>query len=301
MDYMNHQLSLRHTKMGQVKFLWENAKKCGDTLSLLAVNSLIDEVKLTPKPALVDSKSNGAHKDLNIDLMLRSANSLKKAFRKMAETSFMKEPSVELLNELSSIGKDGEKAMFSETSGINTHKGAIWSLGLLISAIAMENSMVEPYKIAETAGKLARLKTTLLQDEETNGMKVKKIFGVNGARGEAEEDFIHVTKFALPCLQNARSKGLPENEARLDALVSLISELDDTCLLHRGGIKALSAAKESAKRIIMSGGTSTKEGFIELMKMDEKLLLLNASPGGSADLLAATLLIDSYLNLKANI
>ena len=266
------------------------------SLAALAVRALIEEADLTPKPGLVDQRGCGAHADLNLDLMHRSACSLFPYFRAMAGASGGKVPSVELRKQLASIGRDGECAMYAATGGSNSHKGAIWALGLLVSAAVLCSGTPEPLAIASMAGSIARFPDSRTLQMDANGIRVQQKYGVNGARGEAQEGFPHVVRIGLPALLKARSQGMPENNAKLDALVAIMAELDDTCLLHRGGMRALNAAKQGARLVLHEGGTSTTRGLNMLFQLDAELLKLNASPGGSADLLAATLFLDSVAN-----
>lgn len=287
MDYINLQLSLRTGKMNnynEIEFLAKNA-----------VKALVDEATLTPKPGLVDKNNCGAHKDLNLDLMLRSANTLYSTFLEIAEASFSKLPSNKLWKDLSQIGLKGEKAMLNETNGINTHKGEIWALGLLVCGAAMNIEYADTQKIAVLASKMACYNRT---SEISNGFYALQDYGVTGARGEAQAAFPHVIDVALPTLYNSRKQGSSECKARIDALISLIAVVDDTCILHRGGMKALIETKNSAKEIIHNGGANTEEGFNSIIKLDEKLIKLNVSPGGSADLLAAALFLDSIKNRR---
>lgn len=105
----------------------------------------------------------------------------------------------------------------------------------------------------------------------------------------------------LPALQEARARGASEVEARLDALVALIASVDDTCILHRGGEEALGEAKKGADAVMQAGGTSTEAGRRALVRLDGLLTSHNASPGGSADLLAATLFLDRLHNLTGGV
>src|SRR6266576_4103578 len=106
-------------------------------LASLAVRALIEEAELTPKPALVDRRGPGAHTDLSLTLMKRSARSLGPSFELMALASFRQIPSQTLREDLGAIGRWAEQSMMHTTGGANTHRGAIWSLGLLLSAVAM--------------------------------------------------------------------------------------------------------------------------------------------------------------------
>lgn len=276
--------------------MWETSKTCSEYLGKLAVYALLEEAKLSPKPALVDYFNSGAHKDLNIDIMISSANALLECFSEIANVAYLNEPSKELQEIISRIGIKGEERMYQETKGVNTHKGAIFTLGLLVAAAAINKPGTSTEEIVQTASLIASHFPERNPETITNGYKVTEKFGVLGARGEAEAGFPHVLNYGLPTLEKSRKNHIPEIFARIDALLSIMSSLDDTCLLHRGGMEALLLTQKSAKEIIMLGGITTRSGRRAFDKLDSDLLELNASPGGSADLLAATLFLDK-LNL----
>jgi len=278
--------------------MWNNAENCSQLLGRLAVSALMDEAKLTPKPALVDMKSSGAHTDLNIDLMLRSAQALKSTFEEIGRVAFSQRPSQIIQEQIAVIGRLGEVTMLNETGGTNTHKGAIWALGLLTAGAAMNKYGTSVQNIASTAGALARYFNPSRIDKISNGLRMRQNYGVQGAKGEAQSGFPHVINVALPALYKARKSGIPEALARIDTLIALIANLDDTCLLHRGGMEALMVAKNRARKVLDVGGVSIKEGWSEFQKLDSELIARNASPGGSADLLAATLFLDSLSRIK---
>ncbi|HHW37254.1 MAG TPA: triphosphoribosyl-dephospho-CoA synthase [Bacillales bacterium] len=251
-----------------------------------AVQSLIEEVELTPKPGLVDMANTGAHHDLTVELMKKSAESLKETFVEIAYISHGLEPSQSIREKIAAIGREGEKRMLQATNGVNTHKGAIWALGLLVSASAMDKGTFSIEEIASTSGAIARFSDRYCPVAATNGSKVINKFGVNGAKGEAQQGFPHIIRFSIPMLKKARAFGLTEEFARLMTLLSLMAHLDDTCILHRGGLEALSYAKQQAIALLKTGKLET------LKKLDKEFTRRNISPGGSADLLAATLLLD---------
>ncbi|WP_085506033.1 triphosphoribosyl-dephospho-CoA synthase [Thalassobacillus devorans] len=272
---------------------WKDAESCGKALSELVVKALIEEAELTPKPGLVDRNDSGAHEDLNFEKMIISANSLKSTFRDIGIAAFLKKPSQDLRESIAEIGRHGEKKMFEATGGTNTHKGAIWALGLLVASIAGQSQRTSLGRIANSAGEIACFIDRKAPQTSTNGSNVQKHFGVQGARGEAQQGFPHVIEVALPVLREARERGLTETLARLETLIHLIARVDDTCILHRGGMDALTSAKKSAETIIQLGGVSTSEGWRGLDQLEKTLLSYNASPGGSADLLAVVLFLDS--------
>src|SRR5580692_8115657 len=127
-----------------------------DHLATLATQSLIAEAELTPKPGLVDRRGSGAHNDLSLDLMRLSATVLQPFFAAMSSNSADKEVNTSLREQLAKIGRGAERAMFKATHGANTHKGAIWTLGLLVGAAARRVSQ-SAQEIATVAGAIARL------------------------------------------------------------------------------------------------------------------------------------------------
>jgi triphosphoribosyl-dephospho-CoA synthase len=261
-----------------------------------AVAALIDEACLTPKPALVDRRGSGAHRDLSLDTMLRSAHALRPTFFALARAAVDQEPSQRLREQLARIGREGELAMLRATDGSNAHRGAIWIVGLLCAAAAMSPlALDEPVEICGQAAAIARFDDRFAPSPTTlsNGARVSQRFGVAGARGQAAEGFPHVLEAGLPALRRSRANGATEDEARLDALLAIIATLDDTCLLHRGGRVALEAAQTGARDALQAGGAARPQGRAALVRLDQRLTELNASPGGAADLLAATLFLDT--------
>jgi triphosphoribosyl-dephospho-CoA synthase len=257
-----------------------------------AVRALILEALLTPKPALVDQRGPGAHRDLDLGKLLRSARALRGTFHRMALDAGTGTAGVRLRERLGWLGRCGERAMLEATGGSNAHRGAIWVLGLLVASLALAGSDAAPHEAAATAAGLARLPDRHAPRQASNGARVCREFGVAGARGEAAAGFPHVIEVGLPALAAARRRGASESCARLDALLAIMASLDDTCLLHRGGWAAVHAARSGARRVLTLGGSATAAGAAALLALDAELLRRNASPGGCADLLAACLFLD---------
>lgn len=268
-------------------------------LARLARQALIAEAELTPKPGLVDRRGSGAHTDLSLDLLRRSAHAIEPYFYQMAVASQGAYPCQPIRERLAALGRQAERAMFAATGGSNAHKGAIWALGLLVSARAMheEGAATAAATMAAAttaiAAEIASFDDRALPRLVTHGDTVARRYGVAGARGEALRGFPHVMGVGLPMLRCGRRTGIAEEVARLDALLAIMSRLDDTCLLYRGGPEALAVAKEGALAVLESGGTAHVSGREKLAILDRCLLELNVSPGGSADLLAATLFLDA--------
>ena len=275
-------------------------------LADLAVDVLVAEALLTPKPALVDRRGSGAHRDLDLPRMLKSASALHGTFLNMATAAAGREPDQVLREQLARIGRAGEGHMFAATGGSNAHRGAIWVLGLLVAARSIqgetsprgESGPGSEAALRKTAALAARIaafpdRHAPTPTQDSHGAGVCRRYGVGGARGEAVAGFPHVVEVGLPAMWAARAQGADETCARLDALMAIMATLDDTCLLHRGGLPALQAAQRGARDTLMAGGSSSAAGRRALLRLDAELVRRNASPGGCADLLGACIFLDS--------
>ena len=262
-------------------------------LADLAVDALMDEANLSPKPAVVDRRGNGAHTDLHLGLMHASALSLWPTFKLMAEAAAQfRTVGQPLREELGRLGREGEAAMLHTTGGVNTHRGAIWALGLLVTAAALDVNDCTPASICQRAARLALIKDRQVVASNSHGSIVAQRYGAMGAREQAQQGFPAVMNVALPQLQRSRAAGSGEQNARLDALLAIMTTLADTCVLYRAGPEGLQAMQRGAQRVLDAGGSASLAGRRELHELDKQLLALNASPGGAADLLAACLFID---------
>jgi triphosphoribosyl-dephospho-CoA synthase len=264
-----------------------------ERLADFAVEALIDEADLSPKPALVDRRGNGAHTDLHLGLMHASALSLWPMFKEMAEAaSTTNSIDLSLREALGRIGREGEQAMLKTTGGVNTHRGAIWALGLLVAAAALDPSAVSANALTLRAARLALLEDRYAPNSSSHGSQVAQRYGARGAREEAQLGFPAVTRLGLPQLKRSRLAGHGEQNARLDALLAIMTSLADTCVLYRAGVPGLQAMQQGARAVLEAGGSASLAGRRCLNELDQQLLAMNASPGGAADLLAACLLID---------
>ena len=264
-----------------------------EQLADLAVDALIDEADLSPKPALVDRRGSGAHTDLHLGLMHASALALWPAFKEMAEVAIeIGEIGLPLREAIGLIGREGEQAMLATTHGVNTHRGAIWALGLLVAAAALEPESAAASSIALRAARLALLDDRHAPRPLSHGAQVTLRYGARGAREEAQLGFPAVTQRALPQLKRSRAAGHGEQNARLDALLAIMTRLADTCVLYRAGEQGLYTMQRGAQAVLDAGGSASLAGRRRLHELDQQLIALNASPGGAADLLAACLFID---------
>ncbi|GEN69235.1 triphosphoribosyl-dephospho-CoA synthase [Chryseobacterium rhizosphaerae] len=263
-----------------------------DTIADFARESLLEEVYLTPKPGLVDRENNGSHHDLNLTVMESSALALRSVFYEMAIVAAHKKPSLQLREELGAIGRYGERKMLEATGGINAHKGAIWSIGLLVAATSILSSGDSVFTISNllnTAGAIARFDDQYQPSAPSNGKQVSKKYKVVTAREEAALGFPSLSKTALPTWRKYQNES--ENICRINVLLSLISVVDDTCILHRSDMKVLRMIKQKAKDILDRGGMGIPENQHVYQDLDDLVRYWWVSPGGSADMLAASIFI----------
>jgi len=260
-------------------------------LAELARQALVAEAELTPKPGLVDRRGSGSHSDLSLGLMRRSASAIAPYFADMAAASRAIPLGSALRTEVAAIGRAAESAMFQATGGSNSHKGAIWVLGLLVTA-AGQRIDSDPETIAQDAGFLARLPGLAQPQLVSHGDVIKARYGATGARGEAYSGFPHVVHVGLPALRAARNGGCTETNSRLFALLNIMVELEDTCVLYRGGDEGLTTVQKGAAEVLIAGGPGSVAGDDAQRRLDRELFTRRVSPGGSADLLAATLFLD---------
>jgi triphosphoribosyl-dephospho-CoA synthase len=263
-----------------------------DRIAAAAVRALHEEAMLTPKPGLVDQRGSGAHDDMDVDLLLRSAEALRESLTACASAAMAWPLGRELRGALGVVGRAGERAMLSATGGVNTHRGALWALGLLAAGAALRAGATE---IAQAAGELARLPDLRAAGDcpPSHGERARCRYGSLGARGEAGAGFPHVLTIGLPTLRAAREQGGSELHARLDALLAIMASLDDTCVLHRGGAAGLALVQREAGAVLAAGGAGTARGRARIDRLDEMMSRARLSPGGSGDLLAATLFLDA--------
>ena len=265
-----------------------------DTLAYTAHFALIRELRTTPKPGLVDEMNNGAHTDMDIPLFEKSAASLVPYFRQAALAGIADAG----METLKARGLDAEKAMFSATGGVNTHKGMIYSMGLLL--YGMGRALETGSDAREAAAELARTDAAArLSDaarlKGTNGGAVYAKTGAKGAIGEAAEGFPHAAACAGR-LRHYASVGSSEPGAL--ALCDTMAVLSDTNVLHRGGQEGLAFVQAEAGRI-SSLPVSDRVGA--LTELDNELIRRNLSPGGSADILALAYLLNAWEELSAHL
>lgn len=265
-----------------------------DAIGDLAVGVLVDEATLAPKPGLVDARGTGSHQDMSLRLMIESAHSLRDHFVAMALAGQQaRRIDVHLRERLGALGREAETVMLRATNGINTHRGAIWAIGLLAGAAGWLGRARSANAVAQMAGVIARLPDRHRPDHTGNkGELARAAYGVGGAREQAEAGFPHVVGTGVPTLRDCRARGDAEPTAQVNALLAIMAQLDDTCVLARAGRGGLAEVQAGADAVLDAGGIGTLAGRRRLHDLEATMHALRASPGGAADLLAATLFLD---------
>ncbi len=253
-----------------------------------AGKALVSEVKATPKPGLVDSENNGSHSDMNIDTFLSSAKVLEKYFAFFASygrmTSAM--PAKAAFADARKIGVEAERAMYEATGGINTHKGAIFSLGLLSLSAGRLHEKGREINLASLCDTVAEFTEGICERDYarvggmfSHGDEVYKKYGLTGPRGEAEKGFPTLRFVTYPVLSKLFGEGYSENDALVRSLLKTMAVLDDTNILNRSDRKTLEYVKSRAASLVYSD-------LEEIREFDRELIGKNVSPGGSADLIS---------------
>jgi triphosphoribosyl-dephospho-CoA synthase len=263
-------------------------------LAQFAMDALLEEVRLSPKPGLVDSHNNGTHHDLSLELMEQSARALGECFYEIALASYQQEPSAQLRERLAAIGRFGEQQMLIATGQVNTHKGAIWALGLITGAasllISRDHDALHAEKILSAAGAIALFNDRYVPAQFTHGTAVRKRYQVRSAREEAASGFPSLVETALPAWRAYAHEH--EDIRRLNTLLALMAQVDDTCILHRSDMQVLREVQQQAAAILAQGGLGKADNWNDYMLLDQYITTNWVSPGGSADLLAATIFIE---------
>lgn len=261
-----------------------------EQLGHLASLSLKLEVETYPKPGLVSHLDNGAHRDMDAALLCRSAETLMPFFSELAAAGAEGAG----MNRLRAIGVTAERAMLAATCGVNTHRGAIFGLGLLCAAAGYRNAV----GIRKSLGRLVseRWGDDILSGPvslRSHGAVASRRYGAGGARAEAADGFPSVYDIALAALHAARRRAPHDEEAvRVETCMRLIAEVTDTNLLHRGGAEGLCFAQASAASFLAAGGIGSPDWRRRAADIHQAFVARNLSPGGSADLLAMALFVD---------
>jgi len=257
----------------------------------MAVQSLLCELYATPKPGLVDQNNSGSHKDMDLFTFLRSAAALWPYFRRCARIGLEGGRPGEIFAKLREAGLEAEKRMLRATGGVNTHKGAIFSLGILCGAAGTLSP--DEWKNPELVGKrcaalsrgVVRRDFEFMETPVTAGEKMFEAHGITGARGQAESGFSVARQVGLPVLEQGLERGYSFNDCLCAALLHILVTTQDTNLIKRGNLAVLGQIQGAVSAMLAVQPYPARQ---ILEALDQTFIRQNLSPGGSADLLAAT-------------
>jgi triphosphoribosyl-dephospho-CoA synthase len=256
-----------------------------------ALRGLYDEMCLYPKPGLVSKIDNGSHDDMTPASFVKSLFALRHYFAAIYQAGARNADFAELVQ----LGLAAEVRMLRATAGVNTHRGAIFNLGLLCAALGKADVSDQRVDVPQLLIdhwaddiKAADSKS----GSNSHGSIVCRKYAVGGARGEAVAGFPHVFKIGLPALVAVRNAGGSDTAARCQAFFAIMASLEDTNLLHRGGADGLEYARTVAASFLAEGGVFTLSWQQRAAQIHHQFIARRLSPGGSADMLAATLFID---------
>jgi triphosphoribosyl-dephospho-CoA synthase len=258
-----------------------------------AVDCLLLELETYPKPGLVSHVDAGSHTDMDAGTLRRGATALGPYLCALTEAGAQDCD----MGRLRVIGMEAEAAMLEATGGINTHRGAIFGLGLLCAAAGarwsgtVESTAPLGSVVARRWGKEILSGPVTLR---SHGLEARRRYGAGGARCQAADGFPSVYGIGLPALKQAAIMAPADAEAvRVHACFSLIAAVEDTNLLHRGGSAGLCFAQSAARSFLDRGSVSQRDWRVHARTVHEVFVQGRLSPGGSADLLAMSLFVQA--------
>ena len=271
------------------------------TAAQQAVRALLYEVTTTPKPGLVDRRNSGSHTDMDSFTFMSSAASLYPYFEACAKAgrATMDRPAPETFAALRPLGCEAEGEMLDATHGINTHKGAIFSIGITCAALGrLDRSLWKDSArvLAEVSAMTKGLTTqdfagVTAENAVTAGQKLYVQYGITGVRGQVEAGLPAVLEHGLPALEQGLAQGYDINRAGCGALLAILAHSTDTNIIARSSRKRQLALVDELNALLAQ--TPYPDEAV-LAALDDRFIAEHLSPGGSADLLALTYLLHFF-------
>lgn len=275
-----------------------------DRVDALVTKALLDEVATTPKPGLVDRNNNGSHRDMTLRTFEQSIVALRGYWRDcfLAGVETPGLPARDAFSRMRMLGREAERKMLDATGGVNTHKGAIFTLGTVCGAIGRlwqpEAPCLDPDRIASCCAELSSEAVlsdfTVLKSggiAHTAGERLYLHNGLRGIRGELAAGLPAVRETGLPVLESCLKEGMSRNDAGVIALLHLIARGEDTNMIKRGGL----ALAEGMSTLVREDLQKNKHPSMErIRRVDELFIRHNLSPGGCADLLAVSFFLHDW-------
>lgn len=272
-------------------------------IGAMAALASFEEIMSAPKPGLVDPHHAGSHSDMTWTTFLLSAGALAPYWQAQAAIGALRLPDDVAMRELRVQGVEMEQAMFGATGGVNTHKGLIFALSLLCGASGAlaATSLYTVSDICRRAGEIAATSARAeleavfscqTENTLTHGQAIYLRHGVSGIRGEAMAGFPTVLELGLPAFEQALLRGASYNDAAISALLAIMTQCEDTNVIHRGGFGFWSGIyKERAADAFARFDPANPGDYAPVAELDSFLVKRSVSPGGAADLLVCTLFL----------
>lgn len=269
-----------------------SARLSPQAIGRAATLALHDELALSPKPGLVTLIDQGSHDDMDAHTFMRSLFALRGYFVRIAGLGARGAP----FEHLERCGIEAETRMLAATGGINTHRGAIFTLGLLCAAagaVARTGLLPSPELLRHTllahwgdalASRAARQSTL------PGGIAARR-YGLRSASTEAALGFPVLFETAVPAMQAGSARQLARQHVLLDTLFHVMAVMDDSNLAHRGGMPGLHFAQQAAGGFLAAGGAARPDGVAAAWDIGRDFVSRRLSPGGAADTLAAACLV----------
>lgn len=259
-----------------------------NTTARAATLALHDELVLYPKPGLVSCQDTGSHTDMDATVFFRSLSCLRHYFR----ATTLAGSRGAAFAELEALGRAAETRMLVRTQGVNTHRGAIFTLGLLCAAAGGLQTGSGPRTAQRLRDDLcvrwsSDIVARLHRKRASNGQQAVQAFGLRGIEQEAVLGFPTLFEVTAPALRQALGSGLSRQAAQLQAFFQTMAVLDDTNLAHRGGLPGLRWAQAQARDFLERGGMHQTDATSQARTMHHAFVQRRLSPGGCADLLSA--------------
>lgn len=269
-------------------------------LAIAAYEASVREVMTAPKPGLVDAEGSGCHDDMDCALFLKSARAIAPFWARQARAGLEGTPPELAMERLRSTGVEMERAMAQATGGVNTHKGLVYLMSLLLYGAGFAAFSGAP-RSAEAAAQFAALAVRGVVERElgallaepprralTNGERLFVEHGVTGVRGEAERGFPSALRAGLPALRRALAGGASFNDAGLAALLQIMLVCEDSNVMHRAGFEYWSGEYINLTTAALRGFRAPLWNRAPLYELERKFMERRVSPGGAADLLSCT-------------
>src|SRR5271168_1363583 len=260
--------------------------------------ALLAELETWPKPGLVSHVDSGSHTDMDASTLRASASAIAPFYYQLTVSGAAQSG----MNRLREIGLEAERAMLAATGGVNTHRGAIFSLGLLCAAAGAmwsETTRSESHWQAQVLSATVRQRwgQAIMSGPiplHSHGTNALLKFGAGGARSQAAAGFPHAIEVGLPALRLGRRLAPDDPEAaRVQSFFAILASIEDTNLLYRGGTGGLRYAQEAAGSFLGHGGVEQPDWRERAAAVHRSFVARRLSPGGCADLLAISLLLEA--------